>query len=122
MAALGTLTASRIQPLSKLCPPTLDTDDVHPVSLVNVSVKMTGPKPDIKSGVDVAEGKGDEVRVGIKVGNSMVAVAVAGSGVDEGGMTVSIERQALNPRNAPAVTQRNNEFSTRLLCAAFITS
>jgi hypothetical protein len=82
---------------------------------------MTGPKPDIKSGVDVAVGKGVEVRVGINVGNSMVAVAVAGSGVDEGGMTVSIETQALNPRNATVMTQRNNEFNTRLLCADFIT-
>ena len=121
MAALGTLTASRIQPLTKLWPPTLDTDVVHPVSLVNVSLKMTGPKPDIKSGVDVAVGKGVEVRVGINVGNSMVDVAVADSGVDEGGMTVSIETQALNPRNATVMTQRNNEFNTRLLCADFIT-
>jgi hypothetical protein len=50
--------------------------------------------------VDVAVGIGVEVRVGIRVGNSKVAVGVAGLGVAEGGMTVSMETHAFSPAMA----------------------
>lgn len=68
----------------------------------------------------VAVGKDVAVRVGINVGNSIVAVGVAGSGVAEGGTTVSIETQAPREKNAMDMAQRKNDVDTRLLLSLFI--